>query len=302
MVPEGLKVTFNIGDFKGFWGVFGGATVKSLRKNPQVCFPPPRPVTQSPASYGLARISHRARTTTNYGYDSTAGSGTWVYLLGKGVLTTHTDLSPRVIFGYNSVDTISSDQSGHGTAVAGVIAGTIHGVAEKTSIIAVKVLDANGSGATSGVIACTNWSVNDIVSKGRVGEATIVMPLGGPCSAAMSNAVEQAVQIVHRQTQATPPPAPAPNAIVLASLASTSDIRSSFSNYGPAVGFFAPGENVLTCWIGSDTATNTLSGTTFSMTYGAGVGVHLMALQNFASPVALAARMNDYRVAAGDGE
>lgn len=82
--------------------------------------------------------------------------------------------------------------NGSGTAVAGVISGIISGVAKRVNIISVKVLDSNGSGTVAGIIAGIQWTVNDILTKGRVGHAVICLPLGGSPSAAMNNAVNSA--------------------------------------------------------------------------------------------------------------
>lgn len=82
--------------------------------------------------------------------------------------------------------------NGSGTGVAGVISGTTSGVAKRVNIISVKVLDSNGSGTVAGIIAGIQWTVNDIVTKGRVGRAVICLPIGGSFSAAMNNAVNSA--------------------------------------------------------------------------------------------------------------
>lgn len=76
--------------------------------------------------------------------------------------------------------------------MAGVIAGNTSGVAKRTNIISVKVLNDNGSGTTAGIIAGIQWTVNDIVAKGRLGRAVICLPLGGSFSAALNSAVNSA--------------------------------------------------------------------------------------------------------------
>ena len=66
---------------------------------------------------------------------------------------------------------------GHGTHVAGTVAGSTYGVAKSANIVAVKVF-AGSSSATSIIIDGFNWAVNDIISKGRQNKAAISMSLG----------------------------------------------------------------------------------------------------------------------------
>lgn len=130
-------------------------------------------ISQSPVpSWGLGAISHKSGTGTSYIYDSSAGAGVYAYIVDTGVLITHTQFGTRASWGYNAVTGSSnSDLFGHGTHVAGTVAGTTYGIAKAAYIIAVKVLGDNGSGTTAGVIAGVNWVASDVTSKGRVGKA-----------------------------------------------------------------------------------------------------------------------------------
>jgi len=243
-------------------------------------------VTQSPASYGLARISHRQNGAGNYIYDSSAGEGVYVYVIATGIYTSHTEFGGRAVWGHNTVDSINTDGNGIGTAVAGIIAGSTNGVAKRATVIAVKVLGADGSGSTSSVISGTTWSVDDIVSKGRIGKAIIVMPIGGSYSAVLNNAVNSAsaqgvpvfVPAGSSGTDAAnTSPASASTAIVIGGISST-DARASFSNYGAVLDFFAPAISITVPWISLPTSYNTISGTTVSTAYGAGVGAYLLGM------------------------
>lgn len=129
---------------------------------------------------------------SNYIYDSTAGQGTYVYVIDTGVYIQHSQFGGAASWGFNAVDSDNTDGAGHGTHVAGIIRGTINGVAKNTNIVAVKVLSANGSGTTSGVIAGVNYVVQNVASTGRTGRAVANMSLGGAFSAALNSAVNNA--------------------------------------------------------------------------------------------------------------
>jgi subtilisin family serine protease len=103
-------------------------------------------VTQASSTWGLARISHAARGSTSYTYDSTAGANTCAYVIDTGISTTHPEFEGRATFLANYAgDGQNTDGNGHGTHVAGTIGSKTYGVAKKTKLYAVKVLDASGS-------------------------------------------------------------------------------------------------------------------------------------------------------------
>lgn len=130
--------------------------------------PAPAPQTQTNAPWGLGRISHREPGSTDYVYDASAGEGTYAYIIDTGIYVDHEDFGGRATWGINlAEDGIDKDGNGHGTHVAGTTGGSTYGVAKKTNLIAVKVLDSEGSGANSQVIAGIEWAVNDAKSKGR---------------------------------------------------------------------------------------------------------------------------------------
>lgn len=132
---------------------------------------------------------------STYYYDSQGGAGSTVYVIDTGILTTHNDFESRATWGANYADSSNTDDNGHGTHVAGIIAGKIYGVAKKASLVSVKVLGANGSGTNSGVISGIQWAANDASSKGRSNKSVINMSLGGAKSTALNTAVKAAVDI-----------------------------------------------------------------------------------------------------------
>lgn len=129
-------------------------------------------------SWGLGAVSHKAGAgSTSYVYDSTAGSGTYAYIIDTGINAAHTDFGGRASLGYSAVTGGTADTVGHGTHVAGTIGGTTYGVAKSATIIAVKVFQGD-EGTTADVLDGYSWAVNDITSKGRAGVAAISLSLG----------------------------------------------------------------------------------------------------------------------------
>jgi oryzin len=149
--------------------------------------------TQASAPWGLASISSRTAGAKDYIYDSSAGIGTFSYVVDTGVRLTHVDFEGRAIFGFNAVSgsTSQADNNGHGTHVAGTVGGKTYGVAKKTTIVAVKVFE-GAEGSASDVFSGFDWAVNDIVSKGRQNTAVINMSLGGSASKTWDAAITAA--------------------------------------------------------------------------------------------------------------
>ena len=99
-------------------------------------------VTESGAPWGLGSISHRAVNHTDYLYDSSAGAGTYAYVIDTGLNTAHVEFEGRGILGYNAYPNSKFvDNLGHGSHTAGTIAGKTYGVAKKASVVSVKVFD-----------------------------------------------------------------------------------------------------------------------------------------------------------------
>eukprot|EP01012_Entosiphon_sulcatum_P044572 TRINITY_DN5934_c0_g1_i1.p1 TRINITY_DN5934_c0_g1~~TRINITY_DN5934_c0_g1_i1.p1 ORF type:complete len:288 (-),score=38.01 TRINITY_DN5934_c0_g1_i1:467-1330(-) len=135
-------------------------------------------VNQQNAEWGLDRVAKANPASMNgaYNYDeTTAGAGIDAYIIDTGIRTTHTEFSGgRAIWGTNTVDSTNSDCNGHGTHVAGTVGGRTYGVAKRVTVIAVKVLNCQGSGSNSGVISGMNWVVNSQKSRRRPSVAKYV--------------------------------------------------------------------------------------------------------------------------------
>ena len=231
-------------------------------------------VTQSNPPWGLDRIDQRNRPlSATYTYNFT-GAGVRAYVIDTGIRTTHTQFGGRASNVFDAFGGSGADCNGHGTHVAGTIGGSTYGVAKSSLPRGVRVLDCNGSGSNSGVIAGVDW-----VRQNFIAPAVANMSLGGGASSALDTAVNNlsnagvAIAVAAGNSNANAcnsSPARAANAITVGST-TTTDARSSFSNFGTCLDLFAPGSGILSSWVSSDTATATLSGTSMASPHVAGV-------------------------------
>jgi len=222
--------------------------------------------TQTGATWGLDRVDQLDLPLDgNYTYN-VDGTGVSVYIIDTGVLLTHVDFGGRAHTGIDVVTPggTANDCNGHGTHVAGTIGGTTYGVAKNVQLFAVRVLDCNGSGSTSNVIAGIDW-----VTANHASPAAAILALGSTFSAALNQAVANSVAAgvtygvvagASALDACNFSPASEPSAITVAATDIT-DKFASFSNFGPCVDINAPGVNITSDWIGSNTATITITGT-----------------------------------------
>ncbi len=245
--------------------------------------------TQTGATWGIDRVDQRNLPLSgSYTYDTTA-AGVHAYIIDTGVLLSHSQFSGRIGNGYDAVTSggNANDCNGHGSHVAGTVGGTTYGVAKGVTIHPVRVLGCTGSGTNSGVIAGMDWVANN-----HVKPAVANMSLGGGASQATDDAVQRmvaaGVTVVvaagnDNSNACNYSPARAPNAITVGSTTST-DARSSFSNYGTCVDIFGPGSSITSAWYTSSTATNTISGTSMASPHVAGVAALYLASNPSATP------------------
>lgn len=202
-----------------------------------------------------------------------------------GLNTAHVDFGDRAQLGFNAAGGQFTDTLGHGTHVAGTIGGTTYGVAKLATLISVKVFRTD-SASTSTILAGYNWAVDDITSKNRQTRAAINMSLGGPRSTAFNTAVESAYSLGvlsvvaagnEAQDATNVSPASAPHALTIGAI-ERSNAQASYSNFGTVVDIYAPGSAILSAWIGSSTATNTISGTSMATPHVVGLALYLMGL------------------------
>ncbi|VUC20898.1 unnamed protein product [Clonostachys rosea] len=278
--------------FKGFSGELSQEALEALRNHPDVDFIEEDAyvyldgfLEQSNAAWGLGRISHRERGSTTYVYDETAGEGTCAYIIDTGIDVTHTDFEGRATFAVNYGDSNNIDGHGHGTHVAGTIGSKTYGIAKKTSLFAVKVLDNNGSGTVANMIRGLEFVVSDVPTRGCPNGAVANMSLRSSVSAALNaaaaalpnNDIFLAVSAGNSNIDSSnQSPAAEPTVCTIGSTDSA-DAKSSFSNYGPGVDVFAPGSSVLSLAPGNLTAT--MSGTSMASPHAAGLAAYLGGLE-----------------------
>ncbi|KAF2729549.1 subtilisin-like protease-like protein [Polyplosphaeria fusca] len=310
----GVEHEYNMGKFVGYSGGFDAATIEELKAMPEVVNIEEDSImttleldardmtTQSAVdNWGLGSISSRKRGATDYIYDNTAGDGSFNYIVDTGVRASHKEFGGRASIAYNAVNTKDQDTAGHGTHVAGIIGGSTYGVAKKTTILSVKVFEGN-SGTTATVIKGFEWAVNDIVAKSRQTKAVINMSLGGAGSttwdAAVTEAWEQGVLAVvasgnENVDASTRSPARSPEAITVGNVQSN-DARyagSQGSNYGSGVDIFAAGTGIVSSWYTSDSATQSLSGTSMASPHVAGLVSYIRGLEGAMSAEDVTARV-----------
>ena len=232
--------------------------------------------TQSPVpSWGLDRIDQRNLPLNNsYTYPNTA-SNVHAYIIDTGIRFSHNDFGGRASSGFDAIDGGTADDChGHGTHVAGTVGGSSFGVAKGVQLVGVRVLNCSGSGTNAQVIAGVDW-----VTQNAIKPAVANMSLGGGIATSLDSAVANSISSGVTYAIAAGnsnganacnfSPARVASAITLGSTTMT-DARSSFSNIGTCLDLFAPGSSITSAWFSSDTATNTISGTSMATPHAAG--------------------------------
>jgi subtilisin family serine protease len=263
----------------GFAAELNEGQLNALQNNPNVDYIEPdqeftASTTVTAASWGLDRVDQRNLPLSGtYTYTATA-SAVRAYVIDTGIYTSHTQFGGRASNVYDALGGNGQDCNGHGTHVAGTIGGSSYGIARAVLLRGVRVLNCSGSGSTSGIIAAVDW-----VRVNRINPAVANLSLGGGYSSSLNTAINNLANsgvfvavAAGNENQNACNVSPASAASAYTTAASTSsDAKASYSNYGSCVDGYAPGSSIRSAWIGSTTATNTISGTSMASPHVAGV-------------------------------
>ncbi|HEY9388468.1 MAG TPA: S8 family peptidase, partial [Mycobacteriales bacterium] len=291
----GGTVTTNYGSaLHGFAAHLSATQARRLAADPAVAYVEQDAVvsldaTQTNATWGLDRVDQRSLPLNGTYVFNTTASNVDAYIIDTGIRTTHVDFGGRAHKVFDSVGDgqNGNDCNGHGTHVAGTVGGNTFGIAKGVQLFAVRVLNCSGSGTTSGVIAGINF-----VTSNHSGPSVANMSLGGGISTSLDNAVANsiasgvtyAIAAGNSNTSAcNSSPARVAAAITVAAT-DINDNRASFSNFGSCVDIFAPGVSITSDWRTSDTATNTISGTSMATPHVTGAAALYLATHTSASP------------------
>jgi subtilisin family serine protease len=274
----------------GFSARMTAQQARRLAANPAVAYVEQDSVvhadaTQNGATWGLDRVDQRNLPLSGAYTYNTSASNVTAYVIDTGIQTSHGEFGGRAAVAYDALGGNGQDCNGHGTHVAGTIGGATYGLAKGVRLRAVRVLDCAGSGSNSGVIAGVDW-----VTSNRVRPAVANMSLGGGISSALDSAVSRSISsgvtyalaAGNSNTNACNSSPARVGAAITVGATTSSDARSSFSNYGGCLDIFAPGSSITSAW--SNGGTNTISGTSMAAPHVAGAAALYLSGNTAASP------------------
>ncbi|MEU5218154.1 S8 family peptidase [Streptomyces sp. NPDC020807] len=302
----GLKPTYVYEKaLHGFAVALDAAQLELVRRTPGVAsveedamaVAPPRPAdpaggSRAPAAtWGVDRINQWTLPLDDDFTTRGNGAGVTVYVLDSGIDYDHDEFDGRAVPGFDAMGDgrDGRDCNGHGTHVAGTVAGKTYGVARKASLVSVRVLGCDGSGPYSAIIAGLDW-----VARYAQQPAVLNGSLGGNLSTALNNAANAlahagVLPVLAAGNSAKDAcgvsPASASGGFTVAA-SNARDEEASFSNHGRCVELLAPGEGIVSARLDGGSASG--SGTSMAAPHVTGVAALYKAEHPTAAPAEIA--------------
>jgi hypothetical protein len=280
---------------KGIAVEISDAEAQELSRDPRVAYVEEDSVIEATElPWGVDRIDQRTLPLDGSFNSDSNGSNVRVYVFDTGV-SPHDEYGDRLLRGFNATGDLlgTGDCNGHGTHVAGIIAGKNYGVAEGVLIVPVRVLSCTGKGSLSGLLA----GIDYVIGQTDPSQPAVAnMSLGGSASSALDAAVNRLIDagvttVVAAGNSGIDACAVSPARVARAlTVAATdaSDNQTTWSNYGPCIDVFAPGDGILSASHKTTTGTATLSGTSQAAPFVTGVAALWLEGTTGASPETIA--------------
>ncbi|KAM3552363.1 hypothetical protein ARSEF4850_007420 [Beauveria asiatica] len=265
---------------------------------------------QLKAPWNLRTISHREKprfaivnVLRNFKYyyqPWTSSDSYYAYIVDSGIRITHKEFEGRAENLWTAYKTSDgkddfTDQAGHGTHVAGIVASKTYGVAKTAKVVAVRVTNDKGLTSTATIIKGLEQAIADIANKNRHNNAVINTSLGLECSKAMNAVIDRAyarrdssqrnpagiLVVVASGNEAVNAnecsPASSRQALTVGAIGPNWNVVSR-SNFGSSVDILAPGDDIISLSGKSDTGTTTHSGTSMASPHVAALALNAMSV------------------------